>query len=110
MFFFAKAAGFFIFLLHEQKKNGSKKKIRRLAFFCLLQHFSPLNKKNSLRSNSFLFLTLRKAPPLNGKKKRPELYVFFRTTSEATFNKDPQGTLKTSEATFSIHPLLILPA
>ena len=35
-----------------------------------------LNKKNSQRSNSFLFLTLRKTPALHGKKKRPELLVF----------------------------------
>ena len=51
------------------------------ALFCLLRHFSPLNKKNSLRSNSFLFFTLRKAPPLHGKKVRPDLCAFFYTTS-----------------------------
>ena len=49
------------------------------ALFCLLRHFSPLNKKNSLRSNSFLFFTLRKAPPLHGKKVRPDLSAFFAT-------------------------------
>ena len=47
------------------------------ALFCLLRHFSPLNKKNSLRSNSFLFFTLRKAPSLHGKKVRPDLCAFF---------------------------------
>ena len=47
------------------------------ALFCLLRHFSPLNKKNSLRSNSFLFFTLRKAPALHGKKVRPDLCAFF---------------------------------
>ena len=51
------------------------------ALFCLLRHFSPLNKKNSLRSNSFLFFTLRKAPPLHGKKVRPDLDLFFDSTS-----------------------------
>ena len=45
------------------------------ALFCLLRYFSTLNKKNSLRSNSFLFLTLRKAPPLHGKKVSPDLYA-----------------------------------
>ena len=54
-------------------KENDAKEIRRLAFFYLLRHFSTLNKKNSLCSNSFLFLTFRKAPALNGKKKRPEL-------------------------------------
>ena len=49
------------------------------ALFCLLRHFSLLNKKNSLCSNSFLFFTLRKAPPLHGKKVRPDLSAFFAT-------------------------------
>ena len=62
------------FLLPEQKKRN--KENSPSALFCLLRHFSPLNKKNSLRSNSFLFLTLRKAPPLHGKKVRPVLDAF----------------------------------
>ena len=57
----------FFFLLSAQKKKKQKEKAPA-ALFCLLRHFSTLNKKNSLRSNSFLFLTLRKAPALNGKK------------------------------------------
>ena len=57
----------FFFLLSAQKKKKQKEK-PPAALFCLLRHFSTLNKKNSLRSNSFLFLTLRKAPALNGKK------------------------------------------
>ena len=65
----------FSFLLPEQKKRN--KENSPSALFCLLRHFSPLNKKNSLRSNSFLFFTLRKAPPFYGKKVRPDLYVFF---------------------------------
>ena len=64
----------FSFLLPEQKKRN--KENSPSALFCLLRHFSPLNKKNSLRSNSFLFFTLRKAPPLHGKKVRPDLYAF----------------------------------
>ena len=66
----------FSFLLPEQKKRN--KENSPSAFFCLLRCFSPLNKKNSLRSNSFLFLTLRKTPALYGKKKRPDLDAFFR--------------------------------
>ena len=63
------------FLLPEQKKRNKDELLRTMseknspaALFCLLRHFSALNKKNSLRSNSFLFLTLRKAPPLPAKK------------------------------------------
>ncbi len=65
----------FSFLLPEQKKRN--KENSPSALFCLLRHFSPLNKKNSLRSNSFLFFTLRKAPALHGKKVRPDLCAFF---------------------------------
>ena len=65
----------FSFLLPEQKKRN--KENSPSALFCLLRHFSPLNKKNSLRSNSFLFFTLRKAPSLHGKKVRPDLCAFF---------------------------------
>ena len=64
------------FLLPEQKKRN--KENSPSALFGLLRHFSPLNKKNSLRSNSFLFFTLRKAPPLHAQKVRPDLCAFFR--------------------------------
>ena len=64
----------FSFLLPEQKKRN--KENSPSALFCLLRHFSPLNKKNSLRSNSFLFFTLRKAPPLHAQKVRPDLCAF----------------------------------
>ena len=64
----------FSFLLPEQKKRN--KENSPSALFCLLRYFSTLNKKNSLRSNSFLFFTLRKAPPLYGKKVRPDLTAF----------------------------------
>ena len=70
------------FLLHEQKKRN--KENSPSAFFCLLQYFSPLNKKNSLRSNSFLFLTLQKALPLNGKKMRTDLDVFVGRGNETS--------------------------
>ena len=59
------------FFFCSNKRKTKQKENSPSAFFYLLQHFSPLNKKNSLRSNSFLFLTLHKAPPLHGKKVRP---------------------------------------
>ena len=65
--------GFSFLFLEEKKRN---KENSPSALFCLLRYFSTLNKKNSLRSNSFLFLTLRKAPPLHGKKVRPDLCAF----------------------------------
>ena len=65
----------FSFLLPEQKKRN--KENSPSALFCLLRYFSPLNKKNSLRSNSFLFFTLRKAPSLHAQKVRPDLCAFF---------------------------------
>ena len=108
---------FFVYVSHHfsfarTKEKRSKKKIRRLCFFFLLQYFSSLNKKNSLCSNSFLFLTLQKELPLNGKKMRTDLDVLwgggmkhrfarwsnlssynievFTSTSEAML--DPNGT------------------
>ena len=47
------------------------------ALFGLLRQVFPLNKKNSLRSNSFLFLTLQHSPPLHAQKVRPDLSAFF---------------------------------
>ena len=64
----------FSFLLPEQKKRN--KENSPSALLGLLRHFSPLNKKNSLRSNSFLFFTLRKAPSLHAQKVRPDLCAF----------------------------------
>ena len=47
------------------------------ALFVLLRQVFPLNKKNSLRSNSFLFFTLQHSPPLHAQKVRPDLSGFF---------------------------------
>ena len=69
------AAGFSFFFCPNKRKTKQKENSPS-AFFCLLQYFFPLKKKNSLRSNSFFFLTLQKAPPLHGKKKRPDLDPF----------------------------------
>ena len=60
------------FFFCTNKRKTKQKENSPSAFFYLLQYFFPLNKKNSLRSNSFLFFTFQKAFPLYGKKKRPE--------------------------------------
>jgi hypothetical protein len=70
----------YFFLSGSRKKKDNKKERLPSALFELLRHFSTLNKKNSLRSNSFLFLTLRKAPPLYVQKVRPAIPI-----SETTF-------------------------
>ena len=59
-----------LFFCLDAKEKVTKEKIKA-ALFGLLRYFSPLKKKNSLRSNSFFFLTLRKAPPLHAQKVRP---------------------------------------
>ena len=66
----------FSFLLPEQKKRN--KENSPSALFGLLRQVFPLNKKNSLRSNSFLFLTLQHSPPLHAPKVRPDLSVFMQ--------------------------------
>ena len=73
--FISFVCAFSSFFFCPNKRKTKQKENSPSAFFYLLQHFSPLNKKNSLRSNSFLFLTLQKALPLHGKKKRTELYL-----------------------------------
>ena len=77
--FACEISSFLLVLTHHfsfarTKENEAKRKLAVCIFF-LLQYFSSLNKKNSLRSNSFLFLTLQKALPLHDKKKRTELYL-----------------------------------
>ena len=56
----------FSFLLLAQKKRNKEK--APAALFWLFPRLFPLNKKNSLRSNSFLFLTLQQPPPFHAKK------------------------------------------
>ena len=72
------------FLFHEEKKRNKDELLRTMseknspsALFGLLRQVFPLNKKNSLRSNSFLFLTLQHSPPLHAQKVRPDLSAFF---------------------------------
>ena len=69
----------FSFLLPEQKKRN--KENSPSALFGLLRQVFPLNKKNSLRSNSFLFFTLQHSPPLHAQKVRPDISAFFYATS-----------------------------
>jgi len=64
----------------SRKKKDNKKERLPAALLGLFQRLFPLNKKNSLRSNSFLFFTLRKSTPLHGKKMRPDLDVFCDAT------------------------------
>ena len=73
---FARQSGGFSFFFCPNKRKTKQKENSPSAFFCLLRYFFPLKKKNSLRSNSFFFLTLQKAPTLHGKKKRPDLDVY----------------------------------
>ena len=75
--FFFDFTAVFSFFFCPNKRKTKQKENSPSAFFCLLRYFFPLKKKNSLRSNSFFFLTLQKAPPLHGKKKRPDLDVFW---------------------------------
>ena len=65
-----------LFFCLDAKEKVTKEKIKA-ALLGLLRYFSPLKKRTRLRSNSFFFLTLRKAPPLHAQKVRP----IFDTTS-----------------------------
>ena len=62
--------GLLLFFCLDAKEKVTKEKIKA-ALFGLLRSGVTLKKKNSLRSNSFFFLTLRKAPPLHAQKVRP---------------------------------------
>ena len=63
----------YFFLSGSRKKKDNKKERLPSALFELFQSGIPLKEKNSLRSNSFSFLTLRKAPPLHVQKVRPDI-------------------------------------
>ena len=65
----------FSFLFHEEKKRN--KENSPSALFCLLQSGIPLKKKNSLRSNSFFFLTLHPAPSASRQKSEAGPLCFF---------------------------------
>ena len=61
--------GIFSFVSRRKKKN-QKERIKA-AFFRLLRCFLRLKGRNSLRSNSLPFLTLRYGRSLDGEKSRP---------------------------------------
>ena len=71
----------FSFLLCAQKKRNKEK--APAALFGLFRKLFPLNKKNSLRSNSFLFFTLHQLPPFNAQKVRPEGWCNIASLVEA---------------------------
>ena len=62
------AALAFHFSFWQQKEKQKQKERLPAALFWLFPRLFPLNKKNSLRSNSFLFLTLQQPPPFHAKK------------------------------------------
>ena len=62
------AARAFHFSFWQQKEKQKQKERLPAALFWLFPRLFPLNKKNSLRSNSFLFLTLQQPPPFHAKK------------------------------------------
>ena len=68
----------FSFLLPEQKKRN--KENSPSALFGLLRQVFPLNKKNSLRSNSFLFLTLHTLTSASRPKSEAGPNCFFATS------------------------------
>ena len=66
--FFRYSCGLFHFSFWQQKEKQKQKERLPAALFWLFPRLFPLNKKNSLRSNSFLFLTLQQPPPFHAKK------------------------------------------
>ena len=65
---FGKLLGFYFFLSGSRKKKGNKKERLPSALFELFQSGIPLKEKNSLRSNSFSFLTLHTSPSISRSK------------------------------------------
>ena len=68
---------FLLFFCLDAKEKVTKEKIKA-ALFWLLRHFSPLNKKNSLRSNSEAHLS----PPLEDRPLVEEREEFFALSRE----------------------------
>ena len=57
-----------LFSFWQQKEKGNKKERLPSALFELFQSGIPLKEKNSLRSNSFSFLTLHTSPSISRSK------------------------------------------
>ena len=64
------------FLLPEQKKRN--KENSPSALFCLLRHFSPLNKKNSLTLKQLFVFYAPKSTSASRQKSEAGPYCFFR--------------------------------
>ena len=71
---FARAAG--LFISFARTKETKQRKFAGCIFLPTPVFFYAKQKELAIAQTSFLFLTLRKAPALYGKKKRPELLVF----------------------------------
>ena len=65
-----------LFISFSRKKETKQRKFAGCIFLPTPVFFSAKQKELAFAQTSFLFLTLRKAPALYGKKKRPELMVF----------------------------------
>ena len=68
----------FSFLLPEQKKRN--KENSPSALFCLLRHFSPLNKKNSLTLKQLFVFYAPKSTCASRQKSEAGPYCFFATS------------------------------
>ena len=68
----------FSFLLPEQKKRN--KENSPSALFCLLRHFSPLNKKNSLTLKQLFVFNALKSTSASRQKSEAGPYCFFATS------------------------------
>ena len=65
-----------LFISFARTKETKQRKFAGCIFLPTPVIFSAKQKELAVAQTSFLFLTLRKAPALYGKKKRPELMVF----------------------------------
>ena len=63
---------FLLFFCLDAKEKVTKEKIKA-ALFWLLRSGIPLKKKNSLRSNSFFFLTFHPSP--SASRQKSEAYI-----------------------------------
>ena len=78
---------FLLFFCLDAKEKVTKEKIKA-ALFWLLQSGIPLKKKNSLRSNSFFFLTLHPSP--SASRQKSEAYIQRNIASLVWENHPPQ--------------------
>ena len=95
-----------LFSFCQQKEKGNKKERLPSALFELFQSGIPLKEKNSLRSNSFSFLTLHTSP--SASRLKNEAYLqrniasLVRVDENTHKNKSTQKRAKRS--LLPIHP------